>query len=64
MQKKSAFLAEWTNEMELMLKKTEKRVYRSNKKIMEKQKKRGEWHKNDRKCIIYIRICKHFMEMS
>ena len=46
MQKKSAFLAEWTNE------------------ITEKQKKRGEWHKNDRKCIIYIRICKHFMEMS
>ncbi len=38
MQKKSAFLAEWTNEMELMLKKTEKRVYRSNKKITEKQK--------------------------
>lgn len=41
MQKKSAFLAEWTNEMELMLKKTEKRVYRSNKKITEKQKKTG-----------------------
>lgn len=36
MQKKSTFLAEWTNEMELMLKKTEKRVCRSNKKTVEK----------------------------